>query len=148
MPATTMTPAVATMGGHVGRRVLGRVDSPLTLRQAASAGGEEDRVVGDDSEGERDDERLDLLRHGGVERLADPGDEAGREEKGDRRGEEHQEGSADRAERDSHDERDEPDRASLDDREGAFDLLELLPACGRRPVTPTSPSSGAEASAA
>ena len=121
-------------GCHAHRRCARGFHPAHALEQASAATGEiEDGVVGDDAECERDHEWLDLLRHRHAHTLADPGDHAARDEKGDSRGEEREQRRPERTEGESDDEEDERDGGSFDEREMARDLPKLAQSRGRGP---------------
>ena len=121
-------------GSHRRARPPRRISPRLATGELTAARGEEeDGVVGDDTEGERDDEGLHLLRDLRAEPLGDPGNGSAGDEEGDRGGDEREEGSAEGAERQADDEGDRQDGSQLHPREGLVDLLELRQPRGARP---------------
>ena len=122
---------------HANRCRQGGLDGRAPLEERAPHPGEvEDGVVGDDSEGQGDDERLHLLRDLDAEPRPDPWDQAARDEERDRSGEEREERGAERLEGQADDEQDDEHGAGLHDRQRVLHLAELLVAGRSRPRDP------------
>ena len=119
---------------HAYRCRPGGLDGRAPLEERAAHPGQvEDGVVGDDSEGQGDDERLYLLRDLDAEPRPDPWDHAARDEERDRGGEECEERGAEGLEGQADDEQDDEHGAGLHDRQRVLHLAELLVAGRSRP---------------
>ena len=108
------------------RRPLDGLEAVLALDEAtARAGEEEDRVVRRQPEQQRHEHGLDLVRDVEALPVGDPGEDAGRDQIGERGRAECHERRPESAVHEQQDQGDQPDRRRLHDRQRLVDLAEL-----------------------